>query len=312
MRPDRRQSGTDGVPKIMSSTIWSGVIGFGMVSIPVKLYGATDNKRISFHQLHAKCNTRIKEVRWCPTCDREVPWDEIVKGYAQTNDDYVPITDEDFEKLPLPSKNIIDVTSFVQAEEVDPLYFEKNYYLLPEKQGQRAFNLFIKALETKSLLAIGKIAIRSRERLCAIRALGGTLILCTLLYQDEIKVDMGKKAPETKIPKQELDMALSLIDLMSESFDPASYKDGYQEALSQLLDAKISGKGVKKTKLAKPKAVVDLMEALKASVSNAGRNSAKAAAASTKRTVKVSKSKTTAAKSKTPAKAQASKGKSRK
>jgi len=271
----------------MSSTIWSGVIGFGMVSIPVKLYSATDTKRISFNQLHSKCNSRIKEIRWCPTCDREVPWDEVIKGYAVTKDDYIAVTDEDFEKLPLPSKNIINISSFAQAEEVDPLYFEKNYYLLPDKQGERAFNLFLKALETKSLLAIGKIAIRSRERLCALRAVGGTLVLCTLLYQDEVRVDLAAEPPATKLPKQELDMALSLIDLMSQPFDPAAYKDDYKEALNELIENKLQGTGAKKTKAAQPRAVVDLMDALRASLNTAGAN--RGSTSGTKRTVRVAK-----------------------
>ncbi|MBS1989453.1 MAG: Ku protein [Cyanobacteria bacterium SZAS LIN-3] len=271
----------------MSATIWSGVIGFGMVSIPVKLFAATSSKRVAFHQLHAQCQTRIKEVRWCPTCDREVPWEEIVKGYAISKDEFIPMTDEDFDKLPIPSKNIIDVTSFVRAEEVDSLYFEKNYYLLPEKQGTRAFNLFVTALASKSLLAIGKITIRSRERLCSIRTLGNTLILTTLLYQDEIKVETAPDEPGAKVPKQELDMALSLIDLMSAPFDPAGYKDDYKEALEKMLEMKTHGATAGKTRKLKPKAVVDLMEALKASVSKAGVSSARAAAGKSKATVKV-------------------------
>jgi len=275
----------------MASTVWSGVIGFGMVSIPVKLYAATDNKRISFHQLHAECNTRIKEVRWCPTCDREVPWEEIVKGYEATKDEHVPITDEDFDKLPIPSKNLIDVSSFAEASEVDALYFEKNYYLLPDKQGQKAFNLFIKALETKSLLAIGKITIRNRERLCAIRALGENLLLTTLLYADEIRVDTDSTPVQAKIPKQELDMALHLIDIMTTPFDPAGYKDDYKEALTEMIEGKVSGKKESggKAKTMKSKNVVDLMEALKASVSSAGRSSARAQASKTKAVVKVTK-----------------------
>jgi DNA end-binding protein Ku len=273
----------------MASTIWSGVIGFGMVSIPVKLYAATSSKRVAFHQLHAKCNTRIKEIRWCPTCDREVPWEEVVKGYSLSKDESIPITEEDFEKLPLPSKNIIDIASFAQLEEVDPLFYDKNYYLLPDKQGQRAFNLFIKAIETKSLVAIGKIAIRSRERLCAIRGLGGTLILSTLLYQDEVKVETDEKPAAAKIPKAELDMALNLVDMMTAPFNPADFKDDYQDALNQLIEAKLSGKGAKKQKALKPAAVADLMEALKASVSNVTRGGAKGGGDRSTRSVKVKK-----------------------
>ncbi len=279
----------------MASSVWSGVIAFGMVSIPVRLYTATSNKRVSFHQLHAKCNTRIKEIRWCPSCDREVPWEEIVKGYSFAKDESIPITEADFEKLPLPSKNIIEISSFTGLDQVDPLYFEKNYILTPDKQGLKAFSLFLKALETKSLLAIGKIAIRTRERLCAIRAVGGTLVLCTLLYQDEISVDTSEDAPATKIPRQEMEMALNLIDMMTMPFDPSSYKDDYQEALNDLIQAKLSGKGAKKTKTIKPAAVIDLMEALKASINNAGRGAATAPADRRARNVRVKKAKSSSA-----------------
>ena len=257
----------------MAATVWSGVIGFGMVSIPVKLFSATSSKRISFNQLHSKCLSRIKEVRWCPTCDVEVPWEEVVKGYEMAKDEYVPVTAEDFEQLPIPSKDIIDITSFTEASEVDPLYFEKNYYLLPDKKGEKAFNLFLKALETKALVAIGKIAIRSRERLCAIRNVDGNMVLCTLLYEDEIRVDLHKDEDakaDYKIAKPELDMALTLIDIMTQPFDPTSYKDDYQEAMSQLLASKTKSVPGKKSKAMPSAAVGDLMEALKASLSTAG------------------------------------------
>lgn len=255
----------------MAATVWSGVIGFGMVSIPVKLYSATSSKRISFHQLHKTCMSRIQEVRWCPQCDVEVPWEDVIKGYELSKDDYIPMTPEDFDQLPIPSKNLIDITSFTELKDVDPLYFEKNYYLLPDKKGEKAFALFLKALETKSLCAVGKIAIRSRERLCAIRATGGTMVLATLLYEDEIRVDMEADSPETKIAKPELDMALTLIDIMKQPFDPSSYKDDYNEAMTKLIEEKARGKSqTSKVKALAPKAAGDLMAALRESLESAG------------------------------------------
>jgi DNA end-binding protein Ku len=302
----------------MPATVWSGVIGFGMVSIPVKLYSATSSKRIAFHQLHNKCMTRIKEVRWCPSCDEEVAWDDIVKGYELAKDEYVAITQEDFDQLPMPSKDIIDISSFTEAEAVDPLYFEKNYYLLPDKKGEKAFNLFLKALETKSLLAIGKIAIRSRERLCAIRAVESTMVLCTLLYEDEIRVDIEQKAADIKIAKPELDMALTLIDVMTQPFDPAAYKDDYREAMDAIIDEKTKGSPRKKTKNAEPRAVGDLMEALKASlgqkratVGGSAASSAKASARASARATSASRpaADTSGRKGKTQASAMTSKAK---
>ena len=199
----------------MARAMWTGIIGFGMVSIPVKLYAATESKSVSFNQVHKDCKTRIKEVRWCPRCDRQIEWGEIEKGYEYAKDQYVTLTSEELEQLPLPSKNIIDVKSFVTVDEIDPIYYEKSYYLEPEKTGERPFSLFLQALEGKSMVAIGNITLRSRERLCALRTSGDTIIMSTLLYPDEIRTAPKTNEPATKINEQELQMAYSLVDLFS-------------------------------------------------------------------------------------------------
>lgn len=254
----------------MPRAIWSGVISFGLVSIPVKLYTATESKSLSFHQLHEKCKTRIKELRWCPHCDRQVDYDEIVKGFEYSKDNYVVVTKEDLEELPLPSKNIINITAFVDAEEIDPLYFNGSYYLEPEKLAQKPCSLFMHAMQEKGMVAIGTLAIRNKERLCSLRVLGGNLILEMLLYPDEIRVDMKTKLPAAKLTKQEMTMASSLIDMMAQKFNPQDYEDHYREALSALIKAKADGdEAIEQPATSKPTQVVDLMDALRASVENA-------------------------------------------
>lgn len=254
----------------MPRAIWSGVISFGLVSIPVKLYTATESKSLSFHQLHEKCKTRIKELRWCPHCDRQVDYDEIVKGFEYSKDNYVVVTKEDLEELPLPSKNIINITAFVNAEEIDPLYFNGSYYLEPEKLAQKPCSLFMNAMQEKGMVAIGTLTLRNKERLCSLRVLGGNLILEMLLYPDEIRVDMKTKLPAAKLTKQELAMASSLIDMMAQSFNPQDYEDHYREALSALIKAKVDGEEtIEQPEKAKATHVVDLMDALRASVENA-------------------------------------------
>lgn len=253
----------------MARAIWSGVIGFGMVSIPVKLYTATSSKSISFHQLHAKCKTRIKEQRFCPTCEEVVDYDDIVKGYEYGKGNYVVIEEEDLESLPLPSKNIINVSAFVKEEEIDPIYFNGSYYLEPDKAAERPFALLMEALEEKEMCGIATLALRNKERLCALRRVGGTLMVEMLLYPDEIRVDLNKEAPNVKVTKQELQMATTLIDLMAQEFDPEQYKDHYKEALSEMIQAKLEGKEIVEAPEPKSTKVVDLMDALRASVENA-------------------------------------------
>lgn len=249
--------------------IWNGAITFGLVTIPVKLYTATQNKSISFHQVHKKCKSRIQEKRWCPSCERNVDWDEIEKGFEYEKGKYVIITKDDFEKLPLPSKDSIIIQAFVKLDEIDPIYFDKSYYLQTDKKSSRPFHLLIQALEDKQMVAIGSFAIRAKERLCCLRPLGGVLIVETLLYPDEVKIDLQAKLPKMKIATQEKNMVSKLIDMMSDKFNPEIYKDNYREALEKVIDAKIEGHAIEKpSKVAKGQ-LLDLMTALKRSVEKA-------------------------------------------
>jgi len=254
------RKGTD-----MPRSIWNGVISFGMVSIPVKLYTATQSKDISFHLLHKECNTRLQQLRWCPTHERPVEWSEVVRGYEYARDEHVILTEEDFEKLPLPSKQTVELSVFVKAEEIDPVYYEKSYYLEPDAKGIKPFALLMTALREKGLTGIAKIAVRNKEQLCALRPMDGTLILETLFYPDEIRVEKTE-LPDVKISEKELEMAYTLIDLLSEEFEPEKYKDEYREALMKVIEAKLEGEELPEVAAAGPAKVTDIMSALRASV----------------------------------------------
>jgi DNA end-binding protein Ku len=252
----------------MPRSIWNGVISFGMVSIPVKMYSATENKDISFHQVHAKCETRIRYQKFCPHCEKTVEQDEILKGYEFAKGQYVILDDEDFEQLPLPSKHTVEVSAFVPLEQIDPIYFEKTYYLEADEAATRPFVLFMRAITDMEMVAIATVTLRNKERLCALRAMGGTLILDTLLYPDEIRVTGEEPLPNVKINDKELQMAEHLIELMKQDFDPEQYKDHYRQALKKVIDAKLEGKEIVVADEAPKPKVVDLMEALRASVEN--------------------------------------------
>ncbi len=258
-------------------SIWRGAISFGIVSIPVRLFTATQDKDISFRMLHAPDNARIRFQRMCSVEEVEVSNDEIVRGYEYEKDRYVILTDEDFEQLPLPSKHRIDLTAFVNADEIDPVYYEKSYYLEPEDTGVKPFALLMRALQEKGLTAVAKIAIRNKEQLCALRAMDGTLMLETLYYPDEIRVERGTEVPDVKVSPQELKMAEALIDLMAAEFEPEEYQDNYRDALMQLIEAKLEGQEIVEAETPEPTKVVDLMAALKASVEATRRQKAQAA-----------------------------------
>jgi DNA end-binding protein Ku len=241
-----------------------------MVSIPVKLYTATEDKDISFNLLHKECGTRLKQLRWCPYHERPVEWAEIARGYEYAKDEYVTMTDEDFEKLPLPSKQTVELAAFVDAEQIDPIYYQRTYYLEPEAKGLKPYALLMKALKDKGLTGIAKIAIRNKEQLCALRPMDGTLVIETLYYPDEIRETPAEVSDgEVKITAAEMKMAEALIDLLRDDFKPDEYKDEYREALQQVIDAKLEGTEVEAPKAARPAKVTDLMSALKASVAAA-------------------------------------------
>jgi len=259
----------------MARAIWSGSISFGMVSIPVKLFGATESKDISFNLLHATCGTRLQQRRWCPTDEVDVPWNETARGYEYAKGQYVVLTEEDFERLPLPSKHTIDLSAFVEEKEIDPVFYERSYYLEPAERAEKPYALLLKALEQRGLTAVATITIRKKEQLCAIRAHEGTIMLETLYYPDEIRADRGMDLSGVKVSDRELEMAFTLIDIFRKPFDPSEYQDHYREALAELIEAKLEGKQVVTAPAARETRVLDLADALKRSVEEAKKGAAK-------------------------------------
>ena len=264
----------------MARAIWSGSISFGMVSIPVKLYGATESKDIAFHLLHKTCGTRLKQVRWCPTDEVEVPWNETARGYQYAKDQYVVLTDEDFEKLPLPSKHVIDLSAFVEQREIDPVFYERSYYLAPDERAEKAYTLLLRALEKKGLTAVATITIRKKEQLCALRPKDGAIMLETLYYPDEVRAQPEMDLSGTRIGDREMDMAFALIDLLQKPFDPEEYTDHYRAALEKMIEAKLEGREVVSSPEAKETKVIDLADALRKSVEAAKKGKPKAPARS--------------------------------
>jgi DNA end-binding protein Ku len=262
----------------MARAIWSGAISFGMVSIPVKLYGATESKDIRFHLIHATCGSKLQQRRWCPTDEVDVPWNDVARGFEYAKGQYVILTDEDFEQLPLPSTHTIELNAFVEQSDIDPVFYERSYYLEPDERARKPYALLLKALEQKKLSAVGSITIRKKEQLCVIRPHGDTIMLETLFYPDELREERGVDLGKVKVSDREMDMAFTLIDLLKRPFDPSEYKDHYREALAQLIEAKLEGKQVVSAPPTKEARVFDLADALKRSVEAAKKGKPKAAA----------------------------------
>jgi DNA end-binding protein Ku len=258
-------------------SIWKGAISFGLVTIPVKLYSATEQKDVSFHQVRRSDGSRIRYKRVAQTDGEEVPYGEIAKGYELSSGETVVLTDEDFADLPLTTSKAIDVLQFVPLEQVDPIFFEKSYYLEPDKSGAKPYVLLRDALEESGKVAIVKVALRNREALATLRVRDGVFVLETMLWPDEIRQpEFAFLDEDIDVRPQELAMAGSLIETLSGEFDPSQYKDSYREALQEVIEAKIAGHEVKQPEQAQPTTgtVVDLMAALRASVeaAKAGRS----------------------------------------
>jgi len=253
----------------MPRSIWNGVISFGLVSIPVGLYSAVTEKDIRFNQLHKVCGTRIKQQKFCPHCEKIVETDEIEKGYELSKGHYVVVDDADFESLPVPSKHTIEVTAFVKAEEVDPIFFDQTYYLEPTDAGKKPLALLMKALEEKQVVAVAKVALRNKENLCLLRFMNGGVVLETLFWQDEIRKPEETNLENVKVDDKELNMAMSLVDLLAGEFKPEEYSDTYREALMERIEAKQHGGQLTVAPEPKEARVVNLMDALKASLEQA-------------------------------------------
>jgi DNA end-binding protein Ku len=252
--------------------IWKGAITFGLISIPVRLYSAVESKSLKFHQLHAKDGGRVKYKRVCSKDGEEVGWDDIVKGYEYSKDHYVTFTDEELDALDLDSIKAIDVVTFVPLEDIDPIYYNKTYYIAPEASGLKAYRLLADALEAEGQVGIAKVALRDKEHLATVRLKDDIFVLETMHWPDEIRAaEFEELEKKVDVRDPEIKMARQLIQQLSGEFRPEEFHDEYRERLQELAERKIEGQEVTVQAEAEEEAapVVDLMEALKASVAEA-------------------------------------------
>src|SRR5205823_6978032 len=250
--------------------IWKGNISFALVSIPISLFSATRRNELSFHYLHKKDMSPVSYKRFCDTEDTEVPWEDITKGYEYEKGQYIEITDEDLDKADVELTKTVQIQEFVHEDEIDPVYFDKPYYLEPQKGGERPYALMRDALAQSKKVGIAKVVLKSREHLAAVKSVGDMMTLQTMRFAHEI-VDSGslnlpKKAD---ISKKEMDLANTLIDSMSDKFEPSKYKDDYYDKVLEIIQMKVAGvsPAVPAAKGPGPAKVVDLMEVLKQSLS---------------------------------------------
>jgi len=251
--------------------MWKGTVSFGLVSIGVKLYAATEEKGIRFHQIHAKDGGRIRYRRTCMICGEEVGYDDIAKGYDLGGGEMVVLTDEDFADLPLPSSRAIEVLEFVPAGQIDPILYTRAYYLEPEGRAMKPYVLLREALTRTDRVAIVKLALRQREQLATLRVRDQVLLLNTVLWPDEVRrPDFAFLDVDVDARPAELAMAESLVESMAADFRPEQYADHYRAALQEVIEAKLAGRKVMQLEGEGPQpAAVDLMAALRASVERA-------------------------------------------
>ncbi|MFY9378504.1 MAG: Ku protein [Peptococcia bacterium] len=241
------------------------VISFGLVAIPIAMYTATQDNDIRFNQLHKEDQQRIRYKKVCGHCNKEVTAKDIIKGYQYDPDHYVVVTDEEIEKIKTEKDKSIQILHFAQLKEISPIYYNKTYYTAPEVGGEKAFELLRAALLAEGKVAIGKTVLGSKETLLAIIPREDGLLLTTMYYEEDIK-DLPKSYQKPEATEAELKLATTLIQSMDTPFDPAAYHDEYQQRLRELIEAKIAGKEIVAPQAEGPNNVVDLMDALKASI----------------------------------------------
>lgn len=259
----------------MPRSLWKGAITFGLITIPVRLFSAVSEKGLKFHMLHGEDGGRIKYKRECSKCGKEVSWDEISKGYEFAKDQYVMLDEADLDAVQVDSIHAIDVVNFVPLEQIDPIYYNKTYYVAPEPSGIKAYKLLAEALEAEGQVGIAKVALREKEHLATIRLKDGVFVLETMHWPDEIQpAEFEELDKKIEVRDAEVKMARQLVQQLSSDFDPESFRDDYREALEALVERKIEGQEITVAAAPEeePTKVVDLMEALKASVEQAKKN----------------------------------------
>ena len=260
----------------MPRPLWKGAISFSMVTIPIKLYSATEEKDVRFNMLHASDHSRIKQKRFCAEEDIEVDNEEIVKGYEVTKDHYVILEPADLEAVAVKTTRMIDILGFVPLEAIDPILYQKTYYLEPEEIGRKSYGLLVKALQDQEKVAIAKVSMRQKEQLCTLRTYQGLIALETMFYADEVRSTKELEVPsDVEVSKKDLDMARVLVDSMAMDFELEQYKDEYREGLLEIIRKKADGETIEAPAPAAAK-ITDLTEALRASVAAAQKRKATA------------------------------------
>lgn len=253
----------------MPRPIWSGAISFGLVNVPVKVFSATSSKDVRFHQLDGKSNSRIKQKRVSAVTGEEVPFEDIIKAYEIAPDNYVTITPEELDALDPKATKTIDIEDFVDLDQIDPVYYERPYYLVPDKGGQKAYALLRNAMRETNKVGIARVVLRTKQYLAAIRPKDDALVMETMLFADEVNSldELDLPGPDVDVTDREEKMARSLIDSLTTDFEPDKYRDEYRERVLALIEQKASGQAiVAETAAEEAPRVVDLMAALEASL----------------------------------------------
>ena len=252
----------------MATSVWKGYLTFGLISIPIRLFSAARTERIGLNQLHSVCKTRIRMPLFCPHCERQVPRNEIVKGYEYEKDQYVLFDEEELDKIEPESARSMEILEFVKVHEIDPLYYDASYYVTPEDEGKKAYQLLLNAMESSGYAAIAKLTMHQREHIVVVRPRAKGMTLHTMFYTNEIRevAEYGRTDSAAQPKDAEKKLAAQLIESLAAPFEPDKYKDNYMESMKNMIEAKREGHEIAEVTHPKLAPVIDLMDALKKSI----------------------------------------------
>jgi DNA end-binding protein Ku len=255
----------------MASSVWKGTLSFGLLAIPVKLYTAARSQRMNLHQLHKTCHTRLKQPLYCPQCNRQVERSEVVRGYEYEKGQYAIVSEEDIKKITPRSSTVMEIVAFVKQEQIDPIYFDASYFMLPDKDSEKPYALLLKTLEDSHRVGIATVTMHQREYTVFIRPRKNGLTIHTMYYANEIRevAGYGQAEKDIKLKPAEVKLAEQLVESLSQDFKPELFHDRFQENLKALIEAKQKGKTIVAEQKPGPARVIDMMEALKKSLANA-------------------------------------------
>jgi DNA end-binding protein Ku len=252
----------------VATSVWKGYLTFGLISIPIRLFSAARTERIGLNQLHSVCKTRIRMPLFCPHCERQVPRNEIVKGYEYEKDQYVLFDEEELDKIEPESARSMEILEFVKVDEIDPLYYDASYYVTPEDEGKKAYQLLLNAMESSGYAAIAKLTMHQREHIVVVRPRAKGMTLHTMFYTNEIRevAEYGRTDSAAQPKDAEKKLAAQLIESLAAPFEPDKYKDNYMESMKNMIEAKREGHEIAEVTHPKLAPVIDLMDALKKSI----------------------------------------------